>query len=212
MRRSSFRRSPREEAPAKTLSRPSPRSHAHHLLLKLRDLYPRSEWSLVTEVRNTTGPTDYCAAWWLVVPAPWKNILLSLSELPNRWGLIEIGTGGPSIVQYADERDAEHPLPGFMKSLLRTAVDGGDQDRGEGSGVVAPLSPITRPTLSRSHVGLACGHTAQRPLLKIMPRALPCFDCVDGKPSDPLLIRTAIEEATPEQRAEYLALLLELDP
>jgi hypothetical protein len=40
----------------------------------------------------------FCTAWWLVVPAPWKAIVLATSELPEGWGLIEVDKGGPRVV------------------------------------------------------------------------------------------------------------------
>ena len=85
----------------------------------------RPDWLAELRDPEKTGPFKlFCSAWYVVVPCPWKSVLLSLRELPERWGLIEIGTGRPRIVQLAEEREAEEPDLGFVRALLRAATRG----------------------------------------------------------------------------------------
>jgi len=135
----------------------------------------------------------WCCAWSLVVRAPWKRTVLAFSELPEGWGLIEIGTGRPSIVMPAAPREPADPPHTFVASLLRSASRLAEDDTAG-----APLSAITRPHLSRHHVGLACGHVAARPLAKVIPLRLPCFGCAEGRPADREVLEAAIDEASPE--------------
>lgn len=139
----------------------------------------------------------YCSHFFLVVPAPWKRIVLSLGELPRGWGLIEIGTGCPVTVHEADERTAVRDLDAdFMRSLLRAATtQGGDAATIAG----APLSVINRPGLSRSHVGLVCGHAAPMPLDKKMPAKVPCFACAAGQPAEIEVVETMIADADDDE-------------
>jgi hypothetical protein len=144
-----------------------------------------------------SGPLKlFCRAWWLVVVGPWKNILLSLDELPAGWGLIEIGTGGARIVRPAAVREAEQPLPGFLKALFRKAIEQRGDVEGEVAG--APLQPINR-ILDRWQVGLQCGHVALRPLTKGQPGRVPCEACRDGLPGDEKIVMAAIETASEEE-------------
>src|SRR5262249_40121644 len=75
-----------------------------------------------------SGPLKlFCSSWWLVVPCPWKKILLSTSlELPDGWGLLEVGTGEPVRVVEPREREAEAPTPTFMRALFRATMRQGD--------------------------------------------------------------------------------------
>lgn len=166
----------------------------------------RSDWLRELRTPEQSGPLKlFCACWYLVVPAPWKRVLLGVSELPDLWGLIEIGTGGATVVAAATERRAraEEPTSGFVLALLRAAAQGGGDVAGEDLAHDAPHVVVTRPRLSRDQVGLACGHVAVKPLSKIMPRTLPCFSCKDGRASDRAFIEAAIEEATDEDLADY---------
>lgn len=167
----------------------------------------RADWLRELKHPEKSGPLKlFCAAWYLVVAAPWKNIVLHLRELPDRWGLIEVGTGGASIITAALERDAEEPTPGFLRALLRAADRGAEDLTGEDVYDV-PRVLITRPALSRQHVGLACGHVAPRPLSKIMPRSAPCFGCKDGRASDRAYLEAALEEATEEDLRDYAEMI-----
>lgn len=158
----------------------------------------RADWLRERKRPEKSAPIKlFCAAWYLVTPAPWKNVVINLHELPERWGLIEIGTGRANIVRLAEERDAEEPTPGFVRALLRAAAHD-DAAAAEGDDDQAPLVEINRPRLSRSHVGLLCGHVAPRPLAKTQPRRLPCFGCAEGRPTDRQLIEAAIDEASNE--------------
>src|SRR4051794_27338452 len=54
----------------------------------------RADWLRELRHPEKCGPLKaFCSAWYLVTPAPWKRVVMSLTELPDRWGLIEIGTG-----------------------------------------------------------------------------------------------------------------------
>jgi hypothetical protein len=63
-----------------------------------------------------------CSAWYLATPAPWKRLLLSRSELPEGWGLLEVGTGDPVVVVEAPERPRPELTPDFVLALLRAAA------------------------------------------------------------------------------------------
>lgn len=159
----------------------------------------RADWQRERAHPEKSGPIKlFCSAWYVVVPAPWKHVVLSTSELPDRWGLIEIGTGKPNVVVTAAEREAEPPTPGFLRALLRVAAAEADEAR-DVAELDAPSMLITRPALSRSHVGLACGHVAARPLVKVMPPRLPCIGCAEGRPTDRALIEAAIDDASGDE-------------
>jgi len=145
------------------------------------------------------GIRRHCKRFWYVVAAPWKKTVLSTAtELPDYSGLLEIGTGAPRVIEPAIERAAEPPTLELLRSLLRRSA-ANDQDGGPDG---APLCAITRPRLSRSHVGLSCLHTAPRPLRKHLPPSMPCFSCAEGRAPDLEVLRAVIEEASDEQRAE----------
>jgi hypothetical protein len=155
----------------------------------------RNDWRREFERPEKSAPiAAWCCAWWLVVPAPWKRVVLALSELPEGWGLVELGTGRPSIVLPAAPRRASDPPHTFVASLLRSAsrLAEGDPE------AEAPMVAITRPHLSRSHVGLACGHVAPRPLAKVIPLRLSCLGCAEGRPADREVLEAMIDEASPE--------------
>lgn len=134
----------------------------------------------------------FCARWYLVTPAPRKDVITSLDELPEGWGLIEVGTGEPRIIRESTERTAEEPTPAFLQSLLRASFERGASDSAMDT---APLRLITRPALSRFHVGLACGHAAPAPGAKKMPARIPCFSCLEGAPADLEVARAVIADA-----------------
>lgn len=136
----------------------------------------------------------FCTKWFLVVPAPWKKILVSTSELPRGWGLIEIGTGSPITVVEAPKKPAIEMDADLTRSLLRAgATQGADNVE-----IGAPMVAITRPDLSRARVGLACGHAAPMPLAKKLPAHVPCFACAEGRPADVELLEATIEDAEDE--------------
>jgi hypothetical protein len=155
----------------------------------------RADWLHELRRPEKAGPLKlFCSSWWLVVPAPWKHVVLALSELPDRWGLIEVGTGAPCVVVKAAERQAEEPTPGFLRALLRASSREDDALEED-----APRVLVNRPHLSRSHVGLACGHVAPRPGDKVLPRALPCWACAEGLPSDREMVEAAIDDASEDE-------------
>jgi len=148
----------------------------------------------------------FCAAWYLVVPAPWKNVVLRTTELPDRWGLIEIGTGTPEIVIVAEEREAERPTPGFEAALFCAALARGRRELASD----APLSAIVRLTGPRQ-AQLGCGHLTLVPLLKHFPPALPCFSCAAGLPIDNAIVEAAIDQSSREERDRWRERMDRLD-
>lgn len=67
--------------------------------------------------------------------------------------------------------------------------------------------PVTRPHLSRTHLGLACGHVAPRPLTKVQPVRVPCSSCAAGRPAGKDVVEAMLREASGEERARWLELL-----
>jgi hypothetical protein len=166
----------------------------------------RADWLRELRHPEKAAPIKlFCASWFLVVMAPWKRTVMSLTELPDRWGLLEIGTGGASIVSPAAEREAEEPTGSFLRSLLRAAAREPEDLDTDGAG--APRVLVTRPHLSRTHVGLVCGHVAPRPLAKVMPHSLPCVACLEGRPTDRAYIEAALADATEEEQRAYAELI-----
>lgn len=160
----------------------------------------RADWLRELDDPSKAAPMKlFCRAWWLVVPAPWKRIVLAISELPEMWGLLEVGAGGVTVVHYATERDAEDPRehPGFLKSLVRAALASAAEDLMDPD---VPLVPVTRPVLSHQNTGLACGHSVPRPLTKSFPGKLPCYACAGGFPTDREVVEAVIKDATNEER------------
>ena len=138
------------------------------------------------------------SALYLVVPAPWKRIVLTLHELPEGWGLIEVSGSTAAIVLASAEREeVEEPTPGFVAAMLRAALQ-----RPEVAlpGSTAPMVAVTRPALSHSHAGLACGHKVPR-LWKVPPRSAPCWACAEGQPVDLEIVQAVIDDATPVELA-----------
>jgi hypothetical protein len=168
---------------------------------------------LVRELRDPEKSAPFalfCRCWWLVVPAPWKRVVLTLSELPRMWGVIEVGTGDPLVVRAATERhEAERPDDNFVKALLGAAVRSVTREL-RGAGDAQPQPIVAR--LSRDFVALGCGHRALAPLDK--PKnarpCLPCFACAEGLPYDTEVVAAALEAADPEQLMRYRARLDEL--
>lgn len=160
----------------------------------------RADWLREIKRPEKAAPLKlFCSAWYVAVPAPRKDVIWNLDELPERWGLLEVGTGDPIVIVEAAERDAEEPAPGFLCALIRAAAREGQAGEDDG----APRRTITRPGLSRWHVGLECGHVGPKPLAKTMPRTAPCSSCAAGHPTDRELVEAAIEEATEEQLCAY---------
>ena len=130
----------------------------------------RKDWLRELEQPEKCGPFKlFCSAWWLVVPVPWKHVVLSTSELPDGWGLLEIGAGAPHVVVEAREREAEEPSSPFLHALLRGASNAQHREQLGG----APLVSISR-ILSRQHVSLQCGHAlVHPPIAKGRPEPVP---------------------------------------
>ena len=165
----------------------------------------RSRGDMLVELRHPEKAAPialFCESWDLVVPAPWTSILLTLNELPECVGLVEVGTGGPEVIVARQRRKAEPPSQGFVKALLRVGAVLAERLERDDLVGGAPLVPIVR------HIGrtvtLACGHSQLTPLLKRMPRALPCFCCLDGLPTDRDVVLAALADAGEEDLAAYL--------
>lgn len=162
----------------------------------------RKDWQRELEDPDKSGAFRlFCTAFWIVVPAPWKRVVLHPSELRETWGLIEVGPGDPKVIVEARCRVAEPPTEDFLRALLAAA----DRRPGPGEEVnEAPRRLITR-RLSRDLVGLECLHTAPRPLVKVAPRELPCVPCAEGRPPERAVIEAALEDASAEDLARYSA-------
>jgi hypothetical protein len=145
------------------------------------------------------------AACWIAVPAPWHRVVPSKRLLPEGWGLLSVGTGAPTVIVPAKEREPVERLSLFELALLHAAVATTGEWAGEPGLRGAPLIEVIRPFLSRGHVGLGCHHAAMS-LAKTTPEKLPCLGCRDGRPTDPEAIEAAIADATEEQLARYAAL------
>lgn len=164
--------------------------------------------------RKSQAIRRFCSRWYLAVPAPRKNVVSDLERIGEAWGVIEVGTGDPVVVREGVEMDALEPPVGLLLALLRAAERERECDReaAAGPGLVAggaPSVPISRPNLSRTHVGLACGHAAMRPVLKILPARLPCLSCADGLPMDRDVVLAAIADASREDLAAFRQALAE---
>lgn len=229
----------------------SSRAEARDLIAKLGELYPPPAWTMLSEVRNTTGTSDvvgyadalavrmlpahgpwsihgfeakrtradwlvelskpaksamfrrYCERWYLVVPAPWKSVVLSIGELPDGWGLIEAGSGSPVFVHEPEATETEEPPIEFVRAMLRAASAIPVREAESG----AHMQPVSR--VLRSSVALACGHVV--PYLgkdRDRPARLPCAGCAAELPIDVELAEFIIAAADAED-LEHLAVLIE---
>jgi hypothetical protein len=82
---------------------------------------------------------------------------------------------------------------------MAPAAGSGTSWAGEG-----PIVAVTRPYLSKTRVGLACGH-AVTSLAKVKQEPLACEGCL--RPTDLEMVEAAIAEVTPEVRERLAALL-----
>lgn len=230
----------------------SSRAEARDLVAKLVEFYPSAAWTMLSDVRNTTGASDavgyadalavrvlpahgpwvlhgfevkrtradwlvelrnpqksapfrkHCARWYLVVPAPWKQVVLTLGELPEAWGLIEVGGGPPVFVHEPAATEVEEPPIEFVRSMLRAAASIPEREAEAASDI--PMQPVSR--VLRSRVALGCGHII--PYLgkdKDRPRELPCASCAADLPIDLEIAELAIEDAAPEDLDRLASLI-----
>jgi hypothetical protein len=157
----------------------------------------RNDWTRELAHPEKSAPFRlFCTQWSLVVPAPWKHVVLTLDELPDRWGLIEVDGGTARVVVEALAHDPG-PLPVeviaalFTAAASRGAVDAQREDE-------APLREITRPRLSFGSVGLACGHVVPRPMDKVLPRSVACLACAAELPVDVEVLEAGLRDASAE--------------
>lgn len=146
----------------------------------------------------------YCSQFYLAVDG-WKGILSSPGELDDYeatqgWGLLDVGERDP-FVRLAAISTPEPLEEEFMLSLIRSAAKVANVEEGDESAATAergPLVVVTRPHLSRSHMGLACGHTKPSAPFKRIPARAHCGACADEAPTDRDVIEAAIRDADPE--------------
>jgi hypothetical protein len=145
-----------------------------------------------------------CEEWYVVLPAPWTDYLLTLDELPASWGLVEVGTGGARIVKPALVRDVEPPPDRFLRALYRAAAAAGERlDLDDASLAGIPVRTVSR-YLTASRGILTCRHVVERvPRPKKGPARVPCHACFEGLPPDDEATVAAIEDADLEQLALY---------
>lgn len=144
----------------------------------------------------------FCACVWIVVPAPRKNVISSLLDLPEMWGVLEVGTGGVEVVRAAVVRkNVEEPTPAFLKALLRSAGRPVEREaRGEGD---APSRAIGG-RLSKGFIWLdGCLHRQAAPLEKRWPATVPCWSCAEGLPAHPEAVAAALDGSDPAALARY---------
>ena len=136
----------------------------------------------------------YCTQRFLMVPAPWKLVLLTERQVPRGWGLLEIGTGSPNEVVEAPRTQALEMPHELVLSLLRAAAV-----QGEGAATLGVEEQvITFPNLGGNRVGLACGHTAVV-MAKKMPAKWPCFSCQAGLKTEAEVVEGAFAAADEDQ-------------
>jgi hypothetical protein len=169
----------------------------------------RSRADLAHELRHPekAAPHDrVCGERYFVLPAPAGDYLMRGQELPVGVGLIEVGSGACPLIEAVPHR-VDPPSPDFLKAIFRVgAVIAERLERDDVAMVGAPLVPIVAH-LDRTHAALACGHRAPLPLVKKAsrtPRALPCFSCLYGLPTDRTVVLAALACAAPEEVAAYL--------
>ncbi len=146
----------------------------------------------------------HCTEAWLAVSSR-KVLGPHLTKIPAAWGIVDVGGSKVVEVRAATKREPEIPSADFLRALLRSATT---QDL-EAIEAGAPLSVIDRPFLSRTHVGLACTHSAPRPMVKDrdMPKKIPCFACAAGLPREPEVVEAMIEDASDDVFRGYVKLI-----
>jgi hypothetical protein len=167
----------------------------------------RKDWQAELEQPEKSAPFRlFCTQWSLVVPAPWKHVVLSIDELPDGWGLVEVA--GSTAREVHEARSCNPgPLPPeviaslFAAAARRDPVDPARED-------VPPLREITRPRLSFGSVGLSCGHVVARPMDKVLPRSLSCVACLLQEPPDLEVLEAMLRDIDPGD-LDQLALIFE---
>lgn len=178
---------------------PSRRAERHGIEIKI------SRSDLAKELRNHLKSEPFrrvCSSWFIAVPAPWKKVVLAKSDIPEGWGLLEVNARGADVVVPATEREPDDLTPEMTLALLRASARAKD-----GAVDVVPHVPgapsqlVTRPNVSRGHVGLACGHVVRASFTKAPKGGLwrmPCVKCAEGVPTDREMVLDAIEYASNE--------------
>ena len=79
----------------------------------------RVDWTHELSQPEKSAPFRlWCRHWWLVVPAPWKKVVLTLEELPDLWGLIEVEGARARVVVQA----GEHYGPALSEEVKSSLV------------------------------------------------------------------------------------------
>lgn len=146
----------------------------------------------------------YCSQFYLAVDG-WKSVLQSPGELDDHeatqgWGLLDVSQADP-FVRLAVVRTPEPLEEEFMLSLIRSAAKVASAEDGDEEAAPAergPLVAVTRPHLSRSHMGLACGHTKPSAPFKKIPGRAHCGACADAAPLDREVAEAVIRDADSE--------------
>lgn len=144
----------------------------------------------------------YCTETWLAVSSQ-KNVVPDLGKLSPGWGCVDVGGAKPHVVREPEKREPQIPPADFLRALFRAASS---QDV-EAIAASAPMVTIDRPDLSRSRVGCSCTHSQPKPLDKVLPRKIPCFNCAEGRPREPVVVEAMIEDASDEVLRGYAQVL-----
>lgn len=144
---------------------------------------------------KSAAHTPYVTSSYLVVPAPRKNVIWDLDDLPDGWGLIELGTGSVdssgnylgNVVVVA----REVPPLDFLRATWRA------QTRAEEKDAIGdvPLVRIADRRFAHGKLRLECGHVVDgQPKRRDMK--WPCAPCGNGAPPPADVARAAMAEAS----------------
>lgn len=178
---------------------PSGRGKAHGIEVKVDPLDADAERR---RAQKNARFRQLCSRFSYAVPAPWHKVFRAKGDVPEGCGLLSVGAGGAEVIVPAVEHKAPPMGLDFMLALFRSSARAGDRPAdGLPCDEDAPWQAITRPSLSRFTVGLACLHVAARPPQKTLPRAMRCYSCAAGFPADlEVLERVLVELPMDEVR------------
>ena len=83
----------------------------------------RSDWAHeLKQPAKAEEMARYCHFWWLAVP---DGSIVQDGELPNPWGLVEVGSGTPKILKQAPFTEhPQAPTLSLFASLMRNVAEG----------------------------------------------------------------------------------------